>query len=222
MAQNTSTAVMQRRVEPPDSLDFFPTPAWATRALCEFLLVSDPELKHKTAWEPACGEGHMARPLSEYFERVYASDCHDYGFGAVQDFLFPGGEGPFDWIITNPPFRLGQQFVEAGLDRARRGVAIFARIAILEGKERYRTLYRDRRPNMILQFVERVPICKGRVDPTGSTATAYCWLVWRTDEPPAEATVFGWIPPCRRKLERAEDYGPPANASPASAHGQER
>ena len=33
MAQNTSTAVMARRAEAPDSLDFFPTPPWATRAL---------------------------------------------------------------------------------------------------------------------------------------------------------------------------------------------
>lgn len=37
MSQNTSTAVMQRRVEAHDSLDDFPTPPWATRALCEWL-----------------------------------------------------------------------------------------------------------------------------------------------------------------------------------------
>lgn len=39
MSQNVSTAVMQRRVEAPDSLDFFPTPPWATRALCEHVLI---------------------------------------------------------------------------------------------------------------------------------------------------------------------------------------
>ena len=33
-----STAVMARRVEAPDSLDFFPTPPWATRALVEHVL----------------------------------------------------------------------------------------------------------------------------------------------------------------------------------------
>lgn len=37
MTANRSTAVMQRRVEPLDSLDDFPTPPWATRALCEWL-----------------------------------------------------------------------------------------------------------------------------------------------------------------------------------------
>src|SRR5690242_15669255 len=101
MTQNTSHAVMAQRAEPNDSLDFFPTPPWATRALCEYLRACDPLLSAKTCWEPACGEGHMARPLSEYFELVYSSDVHPYGFGAQRDFLFPGDDPLFDWIITN-------------------------------------------------------------------------------------------------------------------------
>ncbi len=35
--QNRSSAVMQQRSEPHDSLDDFPTPPWATRALCEYI-----------------------------------------------------------------------------------------------------------------------------------------------------------------------------------------
>lgn len=38
VARLTSTAVMARRVEPADSLDFFPTPPWATRAFCEHVM----------------------------------------------------------------------------------------------------------------------------------------------------------------------------------------
>ena len=37
MTQNRSSAVMQQRKEPHDSLDDFPTPPWATRALCEVI-----------------------------------------------------------------------------------------------------------------------------------------------------------------------------------------
>jgi len=37
MSQNRTTAVMQRRSEPHNSLDYFPTPLWATRALCQIL-----------------------------------------------------------------------------------------------------------------------------------------------------------------------------------------
>ena len=60
MAQNTSTAVMQQRAEPNDSLDFFPTPPWAVRALCKHVL---PRLighgqSLRRVLEPACGQGH--------------------------------------------------------------------------------------------------------------------------------------------------------------------
>ena len=69
--QNTSSAVMAQRVEPPDSLDYFPTPPWATRALIEHVIVPDlcpaGDVYTASVWEPACGEGHMARPLAEYF-----------------------------------------------------------------------------------------------------------------------------------------------------------
>lgn len=71
MAQNTSPAVMAQRREPANSLDYFPTPPWATRALCEFLDLAVP-LAPQRCWEPACGEGHMVRPLLECFRLVYS------------------------------------------------------------------------------------------------------------------------------------------------------
>lgn len=209
MTQNTSHAVMAQRHEPADSLDFFPTPPWATRALCEYLKITDDLLHGKSAWEPACGEGHMVRPLSEYFERVYASDAHDYGHGAVRDFLFPGDEPTFDWIITNPPFRLGLEFAVAAIDRARFGTAILVRTAFLESGDRFERLFSRHKPHAILQFCERVPMVKGRYDPKASTATSYCWIVWRCRpvKPHGQSVpMFIWIPPCRRRLERPEDY----------------
>ncbi len=209
MAQNRSTAVMSRRVEPIDSLDFFVTPPWATRALCEMLGAAGlitPGLG--TVWEPAAGMGHMAAPLAEYFGEVWASDVHDYGVGLpTADFLIPG-TGPRcprrpDWVITNPPFRLGQAFVERAGQVAVEGCAMLVRTAFLEGVSRFQDLYRVRPPAFVWQFTERVPMHRGKLTATGSTATAYCWLVWVAG---AEGTGFGWIPPCRKRLERASDY----------------
>ena len=77
------------------------------------------------------------------------------------------------------------------------------RSAFLEGAERHRTLFRPRRPRLILQFTERVVMHKGKLSPKGSTATAYAWLVWRKGE---TGTRLDWIAPCRKKLERAGDY----------------
>ncbi|RYE79981.1 MAG: methyltransferase [Hyphomicrobiales bacterium] len=151
----------------------------------------------------------MARALTEYFGRVYSSDAHAYGAGAVRDFLFPGDEPSFDWIITNPPFRLAEQFAHTMIDRAVEGCAILVRTSFLEGIGRYKGLFSQRKPSFILQFTERVPMHKGRVEEHGSTATSYCWIVWtcRPHRPDASGMpVMAWIPPCRRKLERPGDY----------------
>lgn len=210
--QNTSSAVMQQRREPKDSLDLFPTPLWATRALCEWIKCNIGRLCDRTVWEPACGLGHMVRALSEYFAEVHASDVYEHSYCEwVQDFLYPTAfpnarfEAP-DWIITNPPFRLAQQFIERSLPIATEGVAIFARTAFLESRPRY-AFFKDCAPTDVLQFVERVPLLKGRVSNTTETATAYCWLLWRKGVTRDRGVAWlRWIPPCRKELERAGDY----------------
>src|SRR4051794_40111872 len=127
--QNTSHAVMAQRVEPADSSDDFPTQPWATRALIEHVIDEKDCLRGKSCLEPACGAGHMAKALAEYFGSVQATDSYHYGYGGVGDFLAPPPSPPrsFDWVITTPPFRLAEAFVLRALDVARDGVAIFAR-----------------------------------------------------------------------------------------------
>lgn len=219
MSQNTSSAVMAQRREPHDSLDDFPTPPWSTRALMRHIVLPrlfDPRFEEDgVVWEPACNRGFMARPLGEYFARVIATDVHDYGWPGqerVVDFLYPGEPRPDDlaWIITNPPFRLAAEFVARAraLDPAW-GYAVLVRTAFLEGGERWRTLFEPHPPSIVAQFVERVPMVKGRCDPKASTATSYCWLVWMRDH--HGRPEFTWIPPCRRALERPGDY--PADAA---------
>lgn len=211
MGQNTSSTVMQQRKEPADSLDFFPTPPWATRALCEHVLrpISPVDLEQYRVWEPACGIGSMASPLGEYFKDVFASDVHDYGYGQHHDFLQPylpfGIGGGSDWIITNPPFRIAQQFTERALSVARVGAAMLVRTAFLEGCSRFEFFHR-RPPAIVAQFAERVPMVKGRLDRKASTATSYCWLVWKVWSDSAPRMI--WIPPCRKQLERDSDYQP--------------
>lgn len=211
MSQNTSSAVMQQRTEAHDSLDDFPTQPWATRALCLHVL-SGCYLKSKTVWEPACNRGYMVDPLGESFNAVWASDIHDYGLdGAFQhDFLMPftphvmkWAVSKPDWIISNPPFRLAEQFVARALEVATEGVAMIVRTSFLEGIGRYENLFSKTPPSIVAQFSERVPMVKGRLTATGSTATSYCWLVWIKG---VTTTKLVWIPPCRKMLERPDDY----------------
>jgi hypothetical protein len=219
---NGARAIMAGRLEPDDSLDYFPTPPWATRALLEDVLPHlgiDPHDLGRV-WEPACGEGHISGVLAEYGCESTATDIFDYSVDGRQP---PGWAGKLDflvrsqyvrlddrfgisadWIITNPPF--GDKilpFVRDAILYARAGVAMFVRQQWLEGIERYEDLFANTPPTLYAQFAERVNLCKGRWDPAGTTATAYCWLVWIKDMAPQP--VY-WIPPGRRSEHfRADD-----------------
>lgn len=212
--QNTSHAVMAQRVEAKDSLDDFPTPPWATRALLEHV-IRGAELSGQTCWEPACGRGHMSKVLWEYFAKVRSTDAHGYGYGDVADYLVAKpAKGGYDWLITNPPFRLAEEFALKALKEARVGVAMLVRTVFIESVGRYRNLFDPFPPTFFAQFTERVPMVKGRLDSRASTATGYCWIVWR--KPLADQTKVVWIPPCRKLLEKPDDYGPAP--SPGKSH----
>jgi len=218
MTQNTTHAVMsQRQTEllaqenedfPGQSkLDDFPTQPWGVRALCETLKRRGALRAASTCWEPAANRGFLARGLRDYFGRVYCSDVQDYGADfEVRDFLKPADRvRDFDWIITNPPFVHAEAFAHCALEYARVGVALLVRMPFLETIGRYERLYKTRRPHLILQMVERLPMVRGRCLKDASTATAYCWLVWLVDQPVGH-TEFDWIAPCRARLEREGDY----------------
>lgn len=213
MTQNRSSAVMQNRVEAHDSLDDFPTPPWATRALCEFMIAEDLDSFTMSCREPAANRGHMVAPLREYFASVEASDVHDYGAGfPVADYLWGPLPAAVDWTITNPPFRLAEQFIERAIDTSRVGVAMIVRAAFLEGVGRFERLFSKHQPAHVLQFTERVVMHKGKLSANGSTATAYCWIVWRASSVGRVAhpsARLSWIAPCRKRLERPGDYPAP-------------
>jgi hypothetical protein len=203
--QNRSHAVMAQRTEPMESRDDFPTPPWATRALMEHVLSTTGFKSGQTCLEPACGRGYMDSVLQEYFSSTDALDIFDYGYGEVGDFLATSYEpGSHDWVITNPPFKLAEEYIQKALPIARTGVAILARTVFLESKGRHERLFESRPPHIFAPFVERVPMVKGRLDSKASTATAYAWFVW-LNVPVSPARVV-WIPPCRKILERSGDY----------------
>lgn len=195
---------MAQRTEGRLSLDDFPTPGWATRALIEHVIGVE-NVVDDTCLEPACGRGHMAVVLADYFREVQAQDVFDYGFGQVFDFQKSNlPRGVFDWVITNPPFRLAEEFITKSLSVARKGVAMLVRTVFIESVGRYERLFLPHPPTRVAQFTERVPMVKGRVDKSASTATGYAWVVWEKNI--SSQTLLNWVPPCRKQLEREGDY----------------
>ena len=204
--QNMSDAVIQQRGKKADEgLDDFPTPPWATRALCEHIIRPG-----GSVLEPAAGRGYMSEALARYFEAVTSADIADYGYyldriESFCDSTYP--DQSFDWVITNPPFgKLAEQFIRQGCRVARHGVAMLTRLNFIDTVGRYERLFSVNPPDIVAQFSERVPMVEGRVDAKASTATAYAWLVWQAPFEIAGATRLMWIKPCRRELETTDDY----------------
>ncbi|MDD6689258.1 MAG: class I SAM-dependent methyltransferase [Clostridium sp.] len=110
-------------------------------------LLLDKETFSPLIWEPACGEGHIAKVLEERGHDVISTDLIDRGYGKVLDFLKVRQKDlycnpdninlAFD-IITNPPYKFATEFVEQALRLVRNGskVAMFLKLTFLEGKNR--------------------------------------------------------------------------------------
>ena len=133
-------------------------------------------------WEPACGEGHLVKPLRERGFQVWASDIIDRGINdEILDFLtfdskvkWPGD------IITNPPYKYAKEFVEHALDISMDGVkvAMFLKLTFLEGQAR-RKLFEKYPPKTIYVFSNRVKCAKnGEFENVPSSAVAYAWFIW--------------------------------------------
>ena len=146
----------------------------------------------------------MASALREYFASVRASDVADYGYGDLEDFTSADPQGRYDWIITNPPFKLAEEFFFKAFEMSNIGVAMLVRTVFIESVGRLERVFSGYPPYTVAQFAERVPMVKGRLDKKASTATGYAWVVWK--KPLPAATSLTWIPRCRKQLEQASDY----------------
>lgn len=86
-------------------------------------------------WEPACGEGHLAREFESLSILTRASDLIDRGYGkGGVDFLMQ--HTPWDgWIVTNPPYKFALEFCRHALLLPPK-VAMFLKLTFLEGQKR--------------------------------------------------------------------------------------
>ena len=90
--------------------DFYATPPDVTQALIGANILEGPHV-----WEPACGDGAMARVLAANGFLVVASDLHDYNYGQ-SGVDFTKARSTFaPVIVTNPPFNLALSFILTAL-----------------------------------------------------------------------------------------------------------
>ena len=175
-----------KRIADLNGPDFFPTPRWATFALI------DNEKFAGEIWDPACGDGAMARVLAETGNAVVGTDLYDRGFGeAGHDFLTATRASAN--IVTNPPYNCAEGFVAQGLKLATNKFALLLRLAFLEGANRAETIFSRAPPARVWVFSERITFYMKGAKTAGSGTTAYAWFVW--DKRAAGETQLRWFKP---------------------------
>ena len=130
-------------------------------------------------WECACGGGHLSKVLIDNGYNVYSTDSIDRGYGLVQDFL----QSDIKWsgdILTNPPFKLAENFVEKAFSVIDNGhkVFLFLKVQFLESKKR-KELFSKYPLKHLLVYSERQQCAKNaEFDKYKATTQCYCWFVF--------------------------------------------
>ena len=134
--------------------DYYATEPKATEWLCRL------EQFEGRILEPSCGEGHMSEVLKAAGYEVVSRDLVDRGYGEVADFLAIDNQVWDGNIVTNPPYKYAQQFVEKALSIIPEGkkVAMFLKLTFLEGKAR-RALFRSTPPHSCLGKFVTTEMC---------------------------------------------------------------
>jgi len=167
--------------------DWYVTPPASTESLLAV------ETFPREIWEPACGDGAISKVLAEHDHRVISSDLMDRGFGEPGiDFLMEYQlRAPA--IVTNPPFKLADEFALHALSLKPEKLAIFQRLAWLEGDRRRRVLWDPHPPARLWIFSKRQTLRRGD-DPDARSsggAIPFAWYVWERGF--SGAPSLGWL-----------------------------
>lgn len=149
---------------------------YATQPIAAEWLVKIENLNHNI-WECACGEGHLAKVFKKHGFNVKSTDLIDRGFGkGGVDFLQETSVFDGD-IITNPPYKYAQEFIEKALSLVKDGnrVCMFLKVQFMEGKAR-RKLFEENPPKTIWVSSSRIQCGKNGV--FQGSMVAYAWYVW--------------------------------------------
>lgn len=162
--------------------DFYPTPPEPTIALLS--KIAD---WPRTAWEPACGDGGIAKPLERGGFKVVGTDLIDRGYGEGGVDFLQTTERRADVIITNPPFGdLAHPFVAHALDLDTPYIAMLFNINFWSAA--IRTPLWNRRLPYAVYALNWKPDFTGAGRPYFNCA----WTVWRPE--PAKFTVYERLP----------------------------
>lgn len=168
--------------------DFYVTPRAATERFLAAEYIPSP------CWEPACGNGAISRVLQDYAIECISSDLYDRGYGEIGVDFISAPDRCVASVVTNPPFKLAQAFVERALALNCEKVAMLMRLLWLEGKAR-RLFFERTRLSRVWVHSSRVNVSRmgdNYGDGGHGGMVAFAWYVWERGHigPP----TLGWLP----------------------------
>lgn len=180
-------------------LDQYPTPAWCVRRLLETDALPLPgSASGMNRWlDPCAGRGNLIAVVNEWYKSKNKITVPGSTDGVIPawrsveidgflhrenpyncllgDFLrpdtLPSAYTEADVIITNPPYSLAQEFIEASL-RCAKIVAMLLRLNFLASETRHAFFEKHGMPDVYV-LPNRPSFVGGKTD-----ATEYAWMVW--------------------------------------------
>jgi hypothetical protein len=173
-------------------LDPYFTPPEATIAL---LNIENGRIPH-CIWEPAAGDGAIAKLLLEAGHNVIATDIADYGWNACTpsvNYLTASLPDGVTGIITNPSYALAAEFALNAFNEVDY-LALLLRTNFLEGCGRQSSLFTDFPPTRIWISSRRLPMMHrvGWDGPKSTSNTAHSWFIWEVGAPREPVNWFDW------------------------------
>jgi len=152
---------------------------YATDPTAVTFLLEKMSFRHNI-WECACGQGHISEVLKQNSYNVFSTDLINRNYAdKIIDFLSCNEKWDGD-IITNPPYKYAQEFVEKSMELISEGnnIAMFLKLLFLEGKSR-RKMFDKYPPKIIYVSSSRVVCAKnGEFDKANGSAVCYAWFIW--------------------------------------------
>ena len=187
-----------------EELDYYATPTAEVKNILDTLGY---DFTGQTILEPCIGGGHMIAGIQKYLDeneqipaQCYGTDFKDRDFRSTKWDLQYGidtlsDDYPIDKadiVIMNPPYSTIEPFLIRALEIAQDKLIVLCRTQVLEGASRYNNIFKNNPPTEIYQYIDRIQCWKGGKKPTGSSAQAYCWLVWDKKAPAATPKLY-WM-----------------------------
>jgi hypothetical protein len=183
--------------------DLYESPSEAVHALLDLERSGEIDSFPQNIWEPACGPGSIVRVLRGAGYTVTATDLVDYGARKCLesqsgvDFLMEGQMiGETKAIITNPPYKLANDFVRHAHRIGAPRIIMLLRAMFIEGTGRTDVI-----ENMGLAsvhvFRNRLTMMHrdGFDGPKNGSNVPFAWFDWRRDyDGPINLGRVSWRP----------------------------